>query len=212
MRRRRARPSRLRDYAASAAFLLVAALTAAWLARDNTTEIVGRAIIADGDSLEVAGQRIRLEGIDAPEFEQNCEIGGRSVLCGVSARNHLRSLAAGGVRCQGWERDRFDRLLARCSAGGRELNRSMVADGWAVSYGGYEVEDAAARRAEKGMWAGRFMRPRDWRREHMGERADAGGRFSARQALAWIGNRIDVVVAPVLRWVTGDNAGSMEAR
>ncbi len=34
--------------------------------------LTGAATAADGDSIEIAGNRIRLEGIDAPELAQTC--------------------------------------------------------------------------------------------------------------------------------------------
>ncbi len=41
-------------------------------------EISGPARVIDGDTLEVAGERIRLYGIDAPEKDQTCSIDGRA--------------------------------------------------------------------------------------------------------------------------------------
>ena len=72
------------------------------------------------------------------------------------------------VSCSGWERDKYDRLLATCTAGGGDLNRSQVEAGWAVAYGDYEAEQEAARRKGAGLWAGSFDRPRDWREMHGG--------------------------------------------
>jgi len=36
-------------------------------------DITGKPRIIDGDTIEVAGERIRLHGIDAPESKQTCE-------------------------------------------------------------------------------------------------------------------------------------------
>ena len=35
-------------------------------------DITGPAKVIDGDSIDIAGQRIRLHGIDAPDGRQNC--------------------------------------------------------------------------------------------------------------------------------------------
>jgi endonuclease YncB( thermonuclease family) len=38
----------------------------------SAATISGRAIIIDGDKLEIAGEWVRLHGIDAPEMAQTC--------------------------------------------------------------------------------------------------------------------------------------------
>ena len=38
----------------------------------------GKARAVDGDSLELGGYRVRLIGIDAPEFGQTCQMAGRT--------------------------------------------------------------------------------------------------------------------------------------
>ena len=49
----------------------------------------------DGDTLEVAGQRVRLFGIDAPGLDQMCRRAGREYACGKVARGALWGLVAG---------------------------------------------------------------------------------------------------------------------
>jgi endonuclease YncB( thermonuclease family) len=71
------------------------------------------------------------------------------------------------VTCDGAEFDRHERLLAYCHAGGVELNRWMVVEGWAVSFGGaFKTEELAARAAKRGIWQGEFKMPHVWRREN----------------------------------------------
>jgi endonuclease YncB( thermonuclease family) len=161
------------DVVLAVAVLALLALVAARLEKFSTINPLGVAKIADGDSLELAGERIRLRGIDAPEFNQTCRRGATAYPCGRQARTALRQLTDGRqVSCQGWERDRFGRLLAICTAGGIELNRQQIADGWAVAYGGYGAEEAQARAARRGIWAGDFERPSEWRMTH-GEMAES---------------------------------------
>ncbi|MCG6856796.1 MAG: thermonuclease family protein, partial [Salaquimonas sp.] len=164
-----------RDLLTALVVLVALAAGAAIVARDQHTEFHGRARVSDGDSLEIAGQRLRLVGIDAPEMAQTCRDASGTVECGRSARFHLLGLVAGKrVTCTGTQYDRYDRLLATCLARnavgptseGIELNASMVRDGWAIAYGGYEAEEAEARKARRGMWAFKFERPSDWRRRH----------------------------------------------
>jgi endonuclease YncB( thermonuclease family) len=125
--------------------------------------------VVDGDSLTLDGTRLRLIGIDAPEVDQICAGPRGEYPCGRQARNALRELIGGrSVTCAARRRDRYDRLLASCKAGGIDLNRAMVERGWAVAYGDHDDAERSARDAGLGLWAGSFERPQDWRRIHGG--------------------------------------------
>jgi endonuclease YncB( thermonuclease family) len=151
------------------AILGLLVLLAARLDRTETRVLEDRAIVNDGDTITLGFERIRLRGIDAPEFNQTCGKAGVDYSCGRRAREALVGLVAGrAVSCAGRERDKYDRLLAICTAGGMELNRSMVEAGWAVAYGDYHAEEEAAHDKGVGLWAGSFERPRDWREMHGG--------------------------------------------
>lgn len=146
--------------------LVIAIIFKVFVPPAGVSDIEGKARIIDGDSLYVGGREVRLQGIDAPEGRQTCRRDGREWACGNAARNELAKMIAGReVACHGLDIDRHDRLLAVCRANGRELNREMVARGFAVSYGNYQTEEAEALRARLGVWAGEFDRPRDWRRQ-----------------------------------------------
>lgn len=41
--------------------------------RESGDRIEGHATITDGDTIKIAGRRIRLHGIEAPESEQRCQ-------------------------------------------------------------------------------------------------------------------------------------------
>ncbi len=130
-------------------------------------EARGRLSPIDGDSFRLGGHEVRLVGIDAPEGRQECDRAGRSWACGREAEAALRRLAGGReVICRVEVRDSYGRLLAVCEAGGVELNRRMVEDGWAVAHGRYEREEQVAAAARRGLWSGRFERPRAWRDRH----------------------------------------------
>lgn len=155
---------------------LVLAAFAAYFGRDHmpnaTTgdpppeRIAGAGRPVDGDSLYVGSQEVRLQGIDAPEGRQTCQRDGRAWACGEAARSHLRSMIANNtVECRVTGRDRHGRLLAYCSAAGRDLNGGMVASGMAVAYGGFVREEGLAKAAKKGLWGSQFERPRAWRDE-----------------------------------------------
>ena len=56
-----------------------------WM-RPQEAPVTGRAMVADGDTLTVAGIRIRLIDIDAPELEQTCrDLRGDEWPCGRQA-------------------------------------------------------------------------------------------------------------------------------
>lgn len=124
----------------------------------------GRAI--DGDSLFVGRDEVRMKGIDAPEGKQTCTRDNRDWACGDAARDELRRLIGKDVvECRVFERDKHGRLLAACSAGGRDLNAGMVSSGMAVAYGGYLREQGDAKAKRRGLWGSQFQQPRDWRHE-----------------------------------------------
>jgi endonuclease YncB( thermonuclease family) len=172
VRRPRSLFRKLLDYVLTAAILGLLVLISARLDRVNTRQATGMAIINDGDSVTLGAERVRLRGIDAPEFSQTCEKNGTTYPCGRRSREALVRLIGGKpVSCTGWERDRYDRLLGSCSAGGTDLNRAQVEAGWAVAYGDYFDVQEEAREKTLGLWAGSFDRPRDWRDSH-GERME----------------------------------------
>ncbi|MEZ5790391.1 MAG: thermonuclease family protein [Nitratireductor sp.] len=158
----------IRDWLTMLALFAAIAFAAAYLG--GSEPLQGRAIVVDGDSLGVNGERIRLEGIDAPEYRQSCTNSGAEIACGKLARDHLRKLIARqDVTCTALGLDKYDRTLAICRAGERNLNEAMVRDGWAVAYGDHQWLEAEARNAKRGMWAYGFEEPSDWRKDHSGE-------------------------------------------
>ena len=158
------------DYLLAAIVLAVIAFSAAWLSGVTGEVFAGPFRAVDGDSLEANGKRFRLEGIDAPEFRQVCRgNGGEEWACGREAARHLSGLVSGSrTSCRSHGEDRYGRLLVRCRIGETDINAAMVEAGLAVAFGDYEVQEAAARAGSRGMWAGDFIEPRDWRRIHGG--------------------------------------------
>jgi endonuclease YncB( thermonuclease family) len=129
--------------------------------------LVGRGVATDGDSIRIDSTRIRLKGIDAPELDQVCKRGSQNYLCGENARDALLSLILHNqITCRSAGRDKYKRVLAKCSIGNVDLGAQMVASGWALSYGDYTRHEDAARAHRAGIWAGTFDQPREWRRRH----------------------------------------------
>lgn len=133
-------------------------------------DVIGEAQVIDGDTLQVAGERVRLHGIDAPESEQSCSISGVGYACGENARRTLTGATAGKVvTCKGEKRDRYGRLVAVCYAGDDDLNAKMVREGWALAYRRYGKDyipqETQARAASSGLWQGQFVEPWEWRKQ-----------------------------------------------
>lgn len=128
----------------------------------------GPAVVTDGDTLVVAGRTVRLQGLDAPETRQACTRDGRDWACGVEATRALRDHIGGRpVSCAGLGTDRFGRTLGRCRVEGQDIGAWMVRQGWAVAYRRYSdryvPEELWARVHGRGIWAGSFETPEEWR-------------------------------------------------
>jgi endonuclease YncB( thermonuclease family) len=131
----------------------------------------GRSIVVrDGDTMRVGDGDIRLDGIDAPEYRQTCKTGGADWPCGRDARAALANLVERQtITCEERARDEFGRIVALCRDDrGTDLSAAMATHGLAISPGRFgegpyarEVETAKA--AKRGIWAGSFEAPADWR-------------------------------------------------
>lgn len=141
--------------------------------------LVGQASVIDGDTIEIAGRRIRLEGIDAPESSQMCRRNDRKWRCGQRAAMALDSrISSRTVTCRVSGTDRYHRLLARCMIGNEDIQYWMVSQGWALAYRRYSAAyvpaEKAARLESRGIWAGEFDAPWEWRRNSARPRKPPG--------------------------------------
>ncbi|QCM10396.1 thermonuclease family protein [Agrobacterium tumefaciens] len=188
---RRRRFSAFRDGGLFLATVFLGILIAAKLDLVNSETHSGRFFVIDGDTLAKGGERFRLLGIDAPELSQTCLRGGESWPCGEEARRFLRRLMDDAqVSCSGSSRDRYGRLLVYCTADEKDVSSEMVAAGFAVASGYFQFsgEQATARREARGIWAGEFEKPSEWRREHRAadiETPAAGFLTIVRHLLGW---------------------------
>jgi len=126
--------------------------------------------IVDGDTLRLGDRMLRLYGVEAPQRGQFCtDPQGRLYDCGTAAAAELaRLVGEQRLDCRVHGRDRFGRALGVCRAGELDLNAAMVTAGWALADGGampaLAPMEAAARQAQRGLWAGGFEPPAHWRR------------------------------------------------
>ena len=151
--------------------------------------IYGLARAGDGDSLSIGSTRIRLFGIDAPELDQTCKKAGTTWNCGKEAADRLSRLVTGReVRCSPVSTDQYDRVLARCSVVGVDVNRTMVATGFAVAFRKYSSDyvsaEESAKANKRGLWAGTFETPSKVRAAQRQPEQPTGSR-AARPVRGW---------------------------
>ena len=133
---------------------------------------VGVTTVIDGDTIDIHGQRFRLFGIDAPESTQLCnDAAGKPYRCGQVAANALSNLIGRQtVTCEKKDIDRYKRIVAVCSVNGQDVGAYLVGRGLAVAYvhysRAYVPAELAARSEGRGLWAGMFEMPWDWRKAH----------------------------------------------
>jgi endonuclease YncB( thermonuclease family) len=138
----------------------------------STTFADSNVKVVDGDSLEINERRIRLLGIDAPEYMQVCEDeNGQPYFCGQKAQKFLENIIkteeqkGHKVKCLSEGKYRYKRELCVCSVGNKTLNLEMVKNGYAISYKDdrYQKLEKRAKKEKKGIWQGKFMRPEIYR-------------------------------------------------
>lgn len=149
--------------------LAAAALAIGFSSSALAADVTGIPRIVDGDTVEIAHVKIRLNGIDAPETDQLCiDAKGGRWSCGLTARDELIKHSAGrSWSCRITGTDRYGRSLGSCSIDGDDVEGWMVRSGWALSFTryshSYDATETQAKAAKAGLWAGAFIAPWDWR-------------------------------------------------
>jgi endonuclease YncB( thermonuclease family) len=134
----------------------------------------GRALVIDGDSIEIQGTRIRILDIDAPESAQLCFRHAESIdqgawRCGRQAATSLSDwIGQQSVTCDATTQGPRKGWLSRCTVAGQDIAEWLAANGWAVPHPSCKCEAvrAAADRAKAaqvGIWSGGFTPPWEWR-------------------------------------------------
>jgi endonuclease YncB( thermonuclease family) len=124
--------------------------------------------VVDGDSLEIKNQRIRLIGIDAPEYLQTCKNSeNKKYNCGRLSTNFLKKLIENKtVTCHPHSKDKYDRFLSTCYIDSTDINKEIVKNGHAILYleDKYLQDQQHAKKHKLGIWNGDFIHPRLFRK------------------------------------------------
>ena len=131
--------------------------------------IIGKAKIIDGDTIHIGKNKIRLHGIDAPEWNQTCTINNKEWECGKKSTLALKKLIdKKTVVCEIKGIDQYKRYIAVCFSKKVNLNKKMVYNGWAIAYRYYSKdyieEEEVARKNKMGIWKGKFLEPYQFRK------------------------------------------------
>ena len=135
----------------------------------NAETVNGVATIIDADTLIINNERIRLQGIDAPELKQTCHIKNKPYMCGAYAVGALLTyINSAPVSCVIEGLDRYGRSIGTCYKNDENINEWLVRNGYALAYRQYSkdyiADEEHARSNNKGIHAGKYINPWDWRK------------------------------------------------
>ena len=127
-------------------------------------KILGKAIIIDGDTIHIGKNKIRLHGIDAPEYRQTCTIDKEIWNCGIESKIALENfILKKEVVCEIIDVDQYRRFVGTCFLENQNINQYMVRNGWAIAYRYYSLkfvkDEEFAKKNKLGIWQGSFIEP-----------------------------------------------------
>lgn len=135
------------------------------------------AVVRDAGTLQLGDTVFRLNGIDAPAFDQTCvDNHAEPWPCGVEARDQLvKLIGSGEVHCVDLGADdtsskSSNRRNGFCTVAGQStsLNQAMVRLGYAMNLepsakGHFKADETTAQEARAGLWKGCFAAPQHFR-------------------------------------------------
>jgi endonuclease YncB( thermonuclease family) len=133
------------------------------------------AAVDDVDTLTIGKIKFRLDGVDAPELDQGClDAKGELYFCGQAAfQKLLEFVAERPIHCDDLGPDTSyndtNRRIGWCAVDAVNLHTWLVKEGWALNFeryarGRFKQEEADASEARRGLWAGCFAAPWDFRK------------------------------------------------
>ena len=117
----------------------------------------GNAFVNEDGSLRLRGRTVTLAYIHIPDTPTTCDTHQRPPLCGSRARLALeRAIRGAFVHCEPVEYLSNTRLIAQCTAEGKDLALGLVQRGWAVALPeaplAYRTAERIAERRGLGLW------------------------------------------------------------
>ena len=146
---------------------------------DEIKKISGNPQIIDGDTIKINSKKIRLHGIDAPEFKQMCKKTYLTISflsftkdypCGkISTEKLKKKINNKVITCKILDIDRYKRYIGECYKRNLNLNSWLVSNGHAVAYRKYSKKyisnEINAKNEKLGIWQGKFEMPWDYRKK-----------------------------------------------
>lgn len=116
-----------------------------------------RVAVVDGDTLKLHDSIIRLQGVEAPPRGRSCRRpDGTDFDCGAAAAAALGDMVRSrSIVCHLTGRDSAGFIQGMCEAGEIDLNRRLVAEGWArarADVPAFSTEEHRAQTEQRGLW------------------------------------------------------------
>ena len=156
-------------------FIYLFAIQPAYSGEKNI--IKGKAVVLDGDTIKIKGEKIRFGGIDAPESyykgkEQTCFEDGNNIFCGqISKEKLIEKIGDNPLNCKVQKnKDRYKRLIGECFLKEESLSIFMVRNGYAFDWpfyskGKFADDQEYAKKNKLGIWNMKFEYPWIWKKK-----------------------------------------------
>ena len=134
----------------------------------------GKAIVMDGDTIKINGEKIRFGGIDAPESyfmgkKQTCIEDNKEIFCGQISKDKLiEKIGNNSVNCKVENKDKYKRSVGECFIKEESLSVFMVRNGYAFDWpyyskGKFANHQEYAKINKLGFWNMKFEYPWEWK-------------------------------------------------
>ena len=156
-------------------FIVIILFSISFSYSDENNIIKGKAIVLDGDTIKIKGEKIRFGGIDAPESyykgkKQTCIDDNKKVFCGqISKEKLIEKIGNNSLNCKiEKNKDRYKRSVGECFIKEESLSVFMVRNGYAFDWpryskGKFAKDQEYAKMNKLGIWNMKFEYPWKWK-------------------------------------------------